>query len=50
MLIYRLNKTLVKHNILQEHNYARLLGDSTASLIHILNSIIEDAKQKNNEL
>src|SRR5205085_211265 len=50
VLTYRLNKILVKHDILQGHNYARLPGDSTASLIHILNSIIEDAKQKNNEL
>jgi len=50
VLTYRLNKVLVKHNILQGPNYAGLSGDSTAIPIHILNSIIEDAKQKNNEL
>ena len=50
VLIYRLNRILVKHNILQGHNYARLPEDSTASPIHILNSIIEDTRQKNNEL
>ena len=50
VLTYRLNKILVKHDILQGHNYAGLPRDSTASLIYILNSIIEDAKQKNNKL
>ena len=50
VLTYRLNKVLVKYNILQGPNYAGLSGDSTAIPIHILNNIIEDAKQNNKEL
>jgi exonuclease III len=50
IITYRLDKVIVEHNILQGPNYAGLSGDSTASPIHILNNILEDARQKNNEL
>jgi exonuclease III/ribonuclease HI len=50
IITHRLDKIIVKHNILQGPNFAGLSGDSTAGPIHIMNNIIEDARQKNNEL
>jgi len=41
---------MVEYNILEEPNYAGLSGNSIASLVHIMNNILEDARQKNNEL
>src|SRR5437868_11757887 len=50
VIIQRLNKIIVKYNILEGPNYVGLSGNSTASLVHIMNNILEDARQKNNEL
>ena len=50
VLTQRLDKIMVEHNILEGPNYADLSGNSTASLVHIMNNILEDARQKNNEL
>jgi len=36
--------------VLEGPNYTGLSGDSTASPIHIMNNILEDARQKNKEL
>ena len=41
---------MVEHNILEGSNYAGLSGNSTAGPVHIMNNILEDARQKNNEL
>ena len=41
---------MVEHNILEGPNYASLSGNSTASPVYIMNNILEDARQKNNEL
>ena len=46
----RLDKTIIEHNILEGPNFAGLSGNSTASPVHIMNNILEDARQKNNEL
>ena len=46
----RLSQILIEHNILEGPNYAGLLGDSTASPIHIMNNLLEDARQKNKEI
>ena len=50
VLTQRLDKIMVEHNILEGPNYAGLSGNSTASPVHIMNNILEDARQKNNEL
>ena len=50
VITQRLDKIMVKHNILEGPNYAGLSGNSTASLVHIMNNILEDERQKNNEL
>ena len=50
VVIQRLDKTIVEHNILEGPNFAGLSGNSTASPVHIMNNILEDARQKNNEL
>jgi ribonuclease HI len=50
ILTHRLDKILVEHNMLEGPNFAGLSGDSTASPVHIMNNIIEDARQKKNEL
>ena len=50
VLTYRLDKILVDFNVLEGPNFARLSGDSTKSLIHIMNNLLEDARQKNNEM
>ena len=46
VLIQRLDKIIVEHNILEGPNYAGLSGNSTASPVHIMNNILEDARQK----
>ena len=46
----RLDKVLIKHNILQVLNYAGLSGSSTSSPIHIMNNLIEEAREKNKEI
>ena len=50
VLTYRLDKILVDFNILEGSNFAELSDDSTMSPIHIMNNILEDARQKNNKL
>jgi ribonuclease HI len=46
----RLGQILVEHNVLEGPNYAGLPGDSTSSPIHIMNNLLEDARQKNKEI
>lgn len=36
--------------MLKEPNYAKLTGDSTTSLIHIMNNLLKDMKQKKKEI
>ena len=38
------------YKVLEGPNYAGLSGDSIASPIHIINNILEDARQKNKEV
>ena len=45
----RLSATMITHNILSPHNWAALPGSSTQEPIYILQSIIEDAKQKHQQ-
>ena len=40
----------VEREILKDSNYARLPENSIEQLVHILNMIIEEAKEKNKEL
>ena len=46
----RLDKVLTKFNILKGPNFTGLTGNSTSSPIHIMNNIIEEAREKNNEI
>ena len=46
----RLAKIFVRYNVLKNHNYAGLPGNSTQEPIHILNAVIEDAREKNKDL
>src|SRR5438046_1473040 len=46
----RLSNICTTHNILQDPNYASLKNKFTDILIHLLNFIIEEAKNNNNEL
>ena len=46
----RLDIVLTKHNILQGPNYTGLSGSSTSSPIHIMNNLIEEAREKNKEI
>src|SRR5947199_1842135 len=43
-------KLSVNSNILKDHNYAGLSGKSTHEPIHILNAIMEDARESKKEL
>ena len=46
----RLSKVLKEKSILKEHNYAGLPEDSTSVPIHVLNNIIEEAREQKKEL
>src|SRR4029078_1677085 len=46
----RLAKVFVEREILKGPNYAGLPGNSTEQPVHILNMIMEEAKEKNKEL
>ena len=46
----RLTKIFVEKEVLKGPNYAGLPGNSTEQPVHILNMIIEEAKEKNKEL
>jgi len=46
----RLDLILVKYKVLEGPNYAGLSGNSTSSPIHIMNNLLEDARQKGKEL
>src|SRR5436190_6033320 len=51
VLTNRLSGILTKHNhILEENNFAALQGKSTIELIHILNNVMEEAREKKKEL
>jgi hypothetical protein len=50
ILTHRLDKILAEHKILEGPNFAGLSGDSITSPVHIMNNIIEDARQKKKEL
>ena len=51
ILTNRLSSKLVEnYNILKDHNYAGLPEKSTHEPIHILNAIIEEAREKKKEL
>jgi hypothetical protein len=46
----RLAKVFIKKEILRESNYTGLPENSTEQPVHILNMIIEEAKEKNKEV
>ena len=46
----RLDQIFVTHKVLEGPNYAGLSGDNTASPIHIMNNMIEEARDKNKEI
>src|SRR5207253_423639 len=46
----RLCKVISQKNILKNANFTGLPEESTMALIHILNNIIEDTKQRNHDL
>src|SRR5437868_7456118 len=50
VITQRLDLILVKHKVLEGPNYAGLSGDSTSSPIHIMNNLLEDARQKDKEV
>ena len=50
IIIQKLDNIFVKYNILEGPNYSGLSGNSTSGLIHIMNNILEDARQKNKEV
>ena len=41
---------MVEHNILEGLNFVGLLGNNISSLVHIMNNILEDTRQKNKEI
>ena len=45
----RLAKVFLKREVLKGPNYAGLPGNSTEQPVHILNMIMEEAKEKNKE-
>ena len=50
ILTKRLAQVLCEKKILKEPNFAGLPGNSTEKPVHIVNTIIEDAKESNKEL
>ena len=46
----RLSALFSQHQVLRGHNYCGLKGDSTENPIHLVNNIIEDARQNKREL
>ena len=49
ILTNRLAEVLTSHNILSNNNWAGLPGGSTQQPIHILNNVMEDARENNQE-
>ena len=45
-----LSKVFIERNILEGPNFAGLPGNSTESLVHILNMLIENAKEEKKEM
>ena len=50
MITKRLAKVFIEKEILKGPNYAGLLGNSTKQPVHILNMIMEEAKEKDKEV
>ena len=50
ILMKRLTKVFCEKNILKSPNFAKLPGNSTKKPVHIINTIIKDAKENNNKL
>ena len=50
ILTNRISQTCKNHNILQGGNFSVLKGTSTTAPIHIINSILEDARENNKEI
>ena len=46
----RLSKVFIERNILKGPNFAGLPGNSTESPVHILNMLIENAKEEKKEI